>query len=305
VPRDHVATSAEEVEDAVSNIGGRAALKPQTLAAPRNNVLDNAPRGGMQIVQEPREAGAHARAMLNRYRTNRSTGLLVDKIYVTEMPEAKREFYLAIEIDRDKFCPVITLSQLGGVLVEKIPRNDLKKVHFSYSKGITEQVMKEVQSMLKLPEKDVEDLKKVLSGLFKVFCEKDATRIEINPLMQTASQFLCTNAKFSFDDAARNRQKDLFELKDSKEEIFEEAEAEKHGLVYVRLDGDIGTVVNGAGLAMATNDVISSYGGASANFLDGGGQATKETIQKAFEIILNDPRVSTILVNIYGGETTG
>lgn len=255
------------------------------------------------MVQDPREAGAYARAMLNRHRTNQSMEFLVNKVYVTEVPKSQREFYLAIEIDRDRFCPVVTLSQQGGVPVEKIPIADLKKVRFSYSKGITEQVMKEVQSMLNVKGKEIKGLQKVLSRLFRIFCEKDATRIEINPLIQTSSQFLCTNAKFSFDDAARNRQKELFELRDLNEEILEEVEAEKHGLVYVRLDGDIGTVVNGAGLAMATNDVISSYGGSSANFLDGGGQATKETIQKAFEIILNDPRVSTIFVNIYGGKT--
>jgi succinyl-CoA synthetase beta subunit len=144
----------------------------------------------------------------------------------------------------------------------------------------------------------------VLKNMAKLFVAKDALLLEINPLVRTEEgEFICLDAKFNIDNAAKNRQKDLFALQDVATRSPDELEAEKHGLVYINLDGDIGNVVNGAGLAMATNDAISLYGGKSANFLDAGGLATKETFQKALEIILRDPRVKSILVNIYGGES--
>ena len=138
--------------------------------------------------------------------------------------------------------------------------------------------------------------------MHKLFKDKDATLLEVNPLVKSeGGRFTCIDAKFSFDNAAEKRQKDIFALRESTPSEANEMEAEKYGLVYIRLDGNIGNVVNGAGLAMATNDAIALHGGASANFLDAGGQATKETIIKAFEIILRDERVKCVLVNIYGG----
>ncbi|KAJ4328885.1 hypothetical protein N0V84_000673 [Fusarium piperis] len=139
--------------------------------------------------------------------------------------------------------------------------------------------------------------------MFEIFSEKEAINLETNLLCTLDGQLICSDSGFFFDDAAQKRQPDLFALRDSAQEIQEEVEAEKYGLVYVRMDGNIGNVVNGAGLAMATNDAISLYGGSSANFLDAGGQATKETMLQAFGIIMRDERVKAILVNIYGGIT--
>ncbi|KAI8259713.1 hypothetical protein K4K58_002469 [Colletotrichum sp. SAR11_239] len=154
--------------------------------------------------------------------------------------------------------------------------------------------------------KKKENLRSVLRGLCQVFKSKDVTSLEVYPIINAIDETItCVDTKITIDDAASKRQEDIFALRDRAHGIAEEAEAEKYGLVYVKMDGNIGNVVNGAGLAMATNDAIALHGGASANFLDAGGQATKETMVKAFEIILRDTRVKTILVNIYGGITRG
>jgi succinyl-CoA synthetase beta subunit len=234
-----------------------------------------------------------------------SEGLLVDKLYVTESVEHTDELYLAMTIDRARYCPAIILSKSGGVDIENIAKENpdlLHKYWFQLSSGITPELVSEISRDLGFTSVEENNMERILKNLFELFVKKDATLLEINPLARTATgEFVCLDAKFRFDDAAGKRQPELFALRDVSQEVDDEVAAEKFGLVYVRLDGNIGNVVNGAGLAMATNDAISLYGGRSANFLDAGGQATKETMQRAFEIILKDPRVNVILVNIYGG----
>jgi succinyl-CoA synthetase beta subunit len=235
-------------------------------------------------------------------------GLLVESIYVSEKLAYKDEYYLSMTIDRENCCPAIIVSRHGGMDIEAVSSNDPDSVvtlRFDYKAGIADDLVESVATALGITPAEVPEMRALLEKLFVLFKSKDATLLEINPLVRTLEgKFLCLDAKFTFDNAAAPRQKDLFALAETSERDASEVEAEESGLVYVRLDGNIGNVVNGAGLAMATNDAISFYGGKSANFLDAGGQATKETMVDAFRIILKDDRVKVILVNIYGGKQT-
>lgn len=233
-------------------------------------------------------------------------GLQVNKIYVAEQIEYQDEWYLAMTIDRERYQPALILSKAGGMDIESVAKSTPEKLltfHFSLTKGITPDLVKEVSSALGTTDKETKSLETILKKMHKLFVSKDATLLEINPLVRSSdSTFTCLDAKFSFDNAAEKRQPELFAMRDVEQEQDDEVEAEKYGLVYIRMEGNIGNVVNGAGLAMATNDAIAYYGGASANFLDAGGQATTETMKKAFEIIMRDERVQCIFVNIYGGK---
>lgn len=225
-----------------------------------------------------------------------------NKVYVAEAVQPQREWYLAVTIDRENYTPAIVLS-------DSPHSSPVATIPFRLSAGITPEVLSQVYSHMSLSPDASSNLPAILQSLFAIFKEKDATLLEVGRLALLSSEdagggsFACLDASFTFDDASRGRQRELFALRDTEQEVSEEVEAEKYGLVYVRMDGDIGNVVNGAGLAMATNDAIGLYGGKSANFLDGGGQATKETMVKAFGIIMADERVKVILVNIYGGES--
>ncbi|PSS12174.1 hypothetical protein M430DRAFT_21281 [Amorphotheca resinae ATCC 22711] len=309
VPRGSLAKTPHEVKEIVSSIGRTCFLKSQVLAGGRGKgSFDNGLRGGIQAVKNPEDGYSISEKMLGHHLMTQQTiseGLLVDKLYVTESVEHTDELYLAMTIDRARYCPAIILSKSGGVDIENIAKENPDQLHkywFQLSSGITPELVSEISRDLDFTSVEKNNMERILKNLFELFVKKDATLLEINPLARTAAgEFVCLDAKFRFDDAAGKRQPELFALRDVTQEVDDEVAAEKFGLVYVRLDGNIGNVVNGAGLAMATNDAISLYGGRSANFLDAGGQATKETMQRAFEIILKDPRVNVILVNIYGG----
>lgn len=222
---------------------------------------------------------------------------------------------LAMTIDRESRCPAIVLSNIwrvedfGTLSWCDVEYSDSTYIFpFSISKGITPDIMSEIEKLTR-PPSDMEHLEKILKGMYEIFTQNDATILELYLLWQTASSsFTLYGPNFYFDDAAVKRQQNMIpghELKtlcDRTKEVAEEIEAEKYGLVYIKMDGNIGNIVNGAGLAMATNDAIGLYGGASSNFLDAGGQATKETMQEAFGIVMRDYRVTAILVNIYGGK---
>jgi succinyl-CoA synthetase beta subunit len=233
-------------------------------------------------------------------------GLPVSKLYVTEMLDIANEYYLSLSVSREHFAPVLLMCKGGGTNIEELAARSPEQVvniPLKYSEGITSDVVSTVCDKLAHGQdkhKEVEDL---LTKLFKVFVESDATLLEINPLAQDrkTGSLMCADTKLTIDNAAKFRQKRVFEYRDFSQEKAVELEAEKHGLVYIQLEGTIGCLVNGAGLAMATNDAVAHFGGKCANFLDGGGQATKETMVKAFDLILSDPNVNTILVNIYGG----
>lgn len=289
-------------------------VKSQILKGGRGKgTFDSGLEGGIQVVDDPAAAESVASQMLGHRLKTKQTGepgLRVNKVYVAETIKYDDEWYLAMTIDREKYSPAIIVSKSGGVDIETMAKENPEKLltfHYSISKGITPELVQRISAALETSAKEKENLEKILTRMHNVFTAKDATLLEINPLVRKSDEdFLCLDAKFSFDDAASPRQKELFSLRDSEdieEDQSTEMEAKEYDLVYIRLDGNIGNVVNGAGLAMATNDAIAFHGGASANFLDAGGQATQQTMQKAFEIILRDERVKVILVNIYGGES--
>lgn len=231
-------------------------------------------------------------------------GLPVDKVYVVEHLNIGHDFNLTITTDRSSGCPMLIMSHGGSTSIEELAAKDSNatvKVPLDYAEGVTEETILTLCERFAL---DQEQLTPIVRSLFTFFKECDATHAAINPLISDSeSGFLvCAGSRVSIDDAASKRQSQIFSLRDKSQEMAVEIEAEKHGLVYIQLEGNIGCLVNGAGLAMATNDAVAVYGGSCANFLDGGGQATKETMVKAFELILSDTRVNTILVNIYGGK---
>jgi succinyl-CoA synthetase beta subunit len=233
-------------------------------------------------------------------------GLPVNKIYVTEKLDIANEYYLSLSVSREHFAPVLLMCKGGGTNIEELAARSPEQVvniPLKYSQGITNDVVSQVCDKLALGQEKHKEVEDLLTKLFKVFAESDATLLEINPLVQDrkTDSLMCADTKLTVDNAAKFRQKSVFEYRDFSQEKAVELEAEKHGLVYIQLEGTIGCLVNGAGLAMATNDAVAHFGGRCANFLDGGGQATKETMVKAFDLILSDPNVNTILVNIYGG----
>ena len=234
-------------------------------------------------------------------------GLPVDKLYVMRKSDVVRKYQLVITVDRSLSCPILVISQDTHLDVKKkLAAKDLTSTAtfpLRYSRGITDEVITALMVKLGLNQTAEANMSEVVRGLYAFFKSSDATRVEIDPLIidLRTGLYLSAGSRVSIDDAAAKRQEALFDLRDTTQEGFVELEAQKHGLVYVQLDGNIGCLVNGAGLAMATNDAVAHYGGRCANFLDGGGQATKKTMVKAFDLILSDKRVNTIIVDIYGG----
>lgn len=229
-------------------------------------------------------------------------GILVKKLYIYKAVDVAQEYYVAITFDRTRSMPVLLVSDDGGVNIES-NIDKLQRYWFHLSHGITSEISSYVQAQMGFSDADMKTIDHILHQMVKLFREKDATLLELNPLVRTRDgTFVCLDAKFNFDNSARFRQQELFQLEERSPEEEVEYEASQLGLSYVRLDGDIGNIVNGAGLAMATNDLISLFGGKCANFLDVGGGATKETLSKAFEILNSDARIRGILVNIYGGK---
>jgi succinyl-CoA synthetase beta subunit len=225
-------------------------------------------------------------------------------VFVVEPVDYKREFYLAILLDRQSQGPVVVGSHRGGMDIEAVAKEDPSAIaKMPVPPGGLAQVDLDVfVEELRVEPGCREQTKDIIKHLLKLFQEKDATLVEINPLVQTKEdKMLCIDAKLSFDDNAAFRQKDIFALRDVSQEDPREVRAARYDLNYIGLDGTIGCLVNGAGLAMATMDIIKLHGGTPANFLDVGGSATKEQVAAAIGILASDPRVRTILVNIFGG----
>merc|ERR1712054_678392 len=222
-------------------------------------------------------------------------GRICNSVLIVERKFARREFYLAVLMDRATQGPVIVASSQGGMDIETVAKEQPEAIittKVDIHKGVTDEMAHEIASKLGFSEQCVPQAQDTIQKLYKIFMEKDATQIEINPMSETSDhQVLCMDAKLNFDDNADFRQ----------EEAADEVKAAKSGLNFVKLDGDIGCLVNGAGLAMATMDIIKLNGGQPANFLDVGGGATPEAIKEAFELITSDPKVTAIFVNIFGG----
>jgi succinyl-CoA synthetase beta subunit len=259
-------------------------------------------------IDRPAEARALASEMIGHKLITKQTGAggrPCNSVYIVERKFARREFYLAILMDRATQGPVIVASSQGGMDIEEVAKTNpgaIKSYPVDIHKGVTDELAKEVVTNLGFSEQCIETAVSEVKKLYKLFNEKDATQIEINPWSETTDhEVYCMDAKLGFDDNADFRQKEVFATRDTSQEDADEVKAAEYGLNFIKLDGDIGCLVNGAGLAMATMDIIKLNGGQPANFLDVGGGATPQAIQNAFDLITSDPKVTAIFVNIFGG----
>ncbi|WP_391346869.1 ADP-forming succinate--CoA ligase subunit beta [Azospirillum melinis] len=312
VPRGGVAFTPEEAASVARELGGPVwVVKSQIHAGGRGagRFQDNpGGKGGVRVVKSVEEVASNAAEMLNRVLVTKQTGPAgkeVKRLYVEEGADIKRELYLGLLTDRGTGRVTIIASTEGGMEIEEVAHNTpekIVKVAVDPATGIQGYHTRKVAFALGLEGKQVGAAAKFIQAAYKAFVDLDCAIVEINPLIVTGSgDILALDAKMSFDDNALFRHKDVAALRDEAEEDPAEIEAAKHELNYVKLDGNIGCMVNGAGLAMATMDIIKLYGAEPANFLDVGGGATKERVTAAFKLILSDSAVEGILVNIFGG----
>lgn len=269
---------------------------------------DAGTKGGVRITKSVQEAASEAKKMLGRTLVTHQTGPLgkqVNRVYIEDGSEITQELYLAILVDRQSSRVSFVCSTEGGMDIEAVAESSPEKI-LSFSIDPTTSFQpyhgRRIAFMLGLEGKQLKQCVSLMTTLYKLFLEKDMEMLEINPLIVSGSGNLkCLDAKMGFDGNATYRHADIAELRDTTEEDPKELEASKYDLNYIALDGEIGCMVNGAGLAMATMDIIKLYGAEPANFLDVGGGATKEKVTEAFKIITSDPNVKGILVNIFGG----
>ena len=307
-----VAYTRDEAMDVARKLGGPiTVVKAQIHAGGRGKGRfkdDPDGKGGVRIAKSIEEVGQHAAAMLGHDLVTKQTGpagRTVKRLYVEDGCDIKREIYLSILVDRSIGRIAIIASTEGGMDIETVARERPEKIveqPIDPVTGFQAFQGRKIAFALGLSGKQIGSFVGLLGSLYKAFTELDASLIEVNPLVVTgAGEVIALDAKMTFDDNGLFRHKDIEELRDIDEEDPAETEAEKYALNYVKLDGQIGCMVNGAGLAMATMDIIKLYGASPANFLDVGGGATKERVTAAFKIILKDPNVEGILVNILGG----
>jgi succinyl-CoA synthetase beta subunit len=303
VAEGRVAQSPQEAAAHADALGGEAfVVKAQIHAGGRGK------GGGIKLVKTLQELHAEADRMLGKPLVTPQTGpkgRVVRSVYVVKDSTIARELYLSLLVDRGSGRVAFVASTEGGVDIEAVAAKTPQKIvtlTVDPASGISEFHGRAIVSALKLEGPLAKQCGALVKALYKLFTEKDANLVEINPLVVTKEgNLLCLDAKIGFDDNALFRHKDIAAMRDIHEEDPAEVEAANLGLSYVKLDGSIGCMVNGAGLAMATMDIIKLYGGEPANFLDVGGGADKERVTEAFKIILSDPRVKAILVNIFGG----
>ncbi len=303
VPRGGVAYTVEEAESTAKDLGGDVwVVKAQIHAGGRGK------GGGVKVVKSVAEVRQAADQILGMTLITPQTGpagKVVKRIYIEEGCDIARELYFGMLVDRGAGRITIMASTEGGMEIEEVAaRSPEKIIRIAIDPAIGLQPFhaRQVAFGLGLEGKQVSAAVKFILGVYRGFCESDASMIEINPLVVTgAGAVIALDAKMNFDDNALFRHKDIAEMRDENEEDPSELEASRHELNYIKLDGAIGCMVNGAGLAMATMDIISLYGGEPANFLDVGGGANKERVTTAFKIILSDSNVEGVLVNIFGG----
>ncbi|MEP0336923.1 MAG: ADP-forming succinate--CoA ligase subunit beta [Alphaproteobacteria bacterium] len=312
VPKGKVAYTVDEAVSAAQELGGPVfVVKSQIHAGGRGAGKfkgNEDGKGGVRVVKSVDDVKASAAEMLGQVLVTKQTGpegKEVKRLYIEEGCDIARELYLSVLLDRDSSRIVIMASTEGGMDIEDVAHNTpekIIKVFIDPATGIQAFHARQVAFGLGLEGNQVKSGVKFVMALYKAFMDLDCSLVEINPLVVTGSgDVIALDAKMNFDDNALFRHKDVAELRDEDEEDPTELEAAKHELNYIKLDGSIGCMVNGAGLAMATMDIIQLEGGSPANFLDVGGGATKERVTEAFKIILSDPNVEGILVNIFGG----
>ena len=311
VLRGRVASKPEEAAAAFSELGSPiAVVKSQIHAGGRGKgtIQDNPGQRGVQLVKSADEAAKVAKNLLGHKLVTIQTGpegKTVNRVFVEEGCKIARELYLGIVLDRAAAKPVLMVSSEGGVEIEKVAAETpdlIYKEHFDPHVGLYPYQVRKLCYRLGIKGPTVASAEKFMRALCRMYVQLDCSLVEINPLVITeAGELVALDGKISFDDNALFRHKDLAELRDLSEEDPAEIKASNTGLSYVKLDGTIGCLVNGAGLAMSTMDIIKLHGGEPANFLDVGGGANEQQVTEAFRIILSDPNVKAILVNIFGG----
>jgi succinyl-CoA synthetase beta subunit len=302
VPRGIVITEAEAARAAAEELGGKVVVKAQIHAGGRGK------GGGVKLADNPDEAVKLAGEILGMTLITKQTGpegKLVRTVLIEEALPIDRELYLGVVLDRSEGFPVMMASKFGGMEIEEVAAENpdaILKAHFDPDVGLHPYLSRKLAFGLGLEGDAFKAGTKFMHALAKAYGETDASLLEINPLVTTTDgRVIALDAKMNVDDSALYRHKDIAEMRDIHEEEPLEVEASKFDLNYIKLDGNIGCMVNGAGLAMATMDIIKHYGGEPANFLDVGGDASQERVAAAFRILLSDPSVKGVLVNIFGG----
>lgn len=297
IPKGRVAATAKEARTIAEELGGRVVIKSQVLVGGRGKA------GGIKLAKTPHEAEELAAQILSM----EIKGLPVRKVLVDEAANIDKEIYLGITNDRAAAMPVMMASAAGGVEIEEVARltpEKIIKVHIDPLLGLRDYQARDVAGGIDLPREHWKTFLQIASGLWKAYVECDATLAEINPLVITTdNRLIAVDGKMLLDDNALFRHPDLAEMRDLDVEAPSEIEARKHGLSFIKLDGNIGCMVNGAGLAMTSMDIIKLFGGEPANFLDIGGGAGAEKVAAAMRIILSDPNVKAVLFNVFGGIT--
>jgi len=302
-PRGTACFSVDEAVAAARQLGGSVwVVKAQIHAGGRGK------GGGVKVAKSPEEVRSAAQQILGMHLVTHQTGSggqVVRRLLVEEGAQIAQEFYVGMVIDRSKQRVVLLASSEGGMEIEEVAAHTPEKIHKVWIDpvaGLSDAECDGVSRKIGIPVAALPQARTVLQGLYRAFVEKDAMLAEINPLIVTAdNRVVALDAKFNFDSNALYRHPEVVAYRDLDEEDPAEIEASKFDLSYISLDGDIGCLVNGAGLAMATMDIIKLYGGSPANFLDVGGGASKEKVTEAFKLMLKNPKLKAILVNIFGG----
>ena len=299
IPHGQMTMNASEAKSIAEELGGRVVVKSQVLVGGRGKA------GGIRVVNTAEEAEEAATQILGM----KIKDLPVRKVLIDEAVDIKTEIYLGITNDRTRRCPVMIASAEGGVEIEEVAKTHLDKivrVWIDPLLGLRDYQARYLAACTEMPRENWREFMSITKGLYQTFMQTDATLAEINPLVITGEKgLMALDGKMVLDDNGLFRHPELAEMRDLDEEAAEEREARKYGLSYVKLGGEIGCMVNGAGLAMATMDVIHHYGGSPANFLDIGGGASAEKVAAAIQIIIRDPNVKAVLFNIFGGITRG
>jgi succinyl-CoA synthetase beta subunit len=297
IPKGRVAATADEAKHVAEELGSRVIIKSQVLVGGRGKA------GGIRLAKDPHEAAEIATQIL----TMEIKGLPVRKVLVEEAADIDKEIYLGITNDRAARKPVIIASSAGGIEIEEVARQTPEKIirtHIDPLLGLRDYQARDIAVGIDLPREQWRYFGQIAISLWRAYLDCDATLAEINPLVITSdNRLLAVDGKMVLDDNALFRHPDLAEMRDLDVEASSEIEARKYGLSFIKLDGNIGCMVNGAGLAMTTMDIIKLFGGEPANFLDIGGGASSERVAAALRIILTDPNVKAILFNIFGGIT--
>lgn len=297
IPKGRITVNASEAKQIAEELGERVVIKSQVLVGGRGKA------GGIRLAKSLSEVEELATSILGM----EIKGLQVKKVLIEEAVNIKKEYYLGITNDRSSKCPVMMASSEGGMDIEEVARETPEKIHsvkINPLLGLMDFQAREIAVGIDLPSDIWRSFTKIASAIWKIYLDHDATLVEINPLVLTKQMnFIALDAKMSIDENALFRLPEMADKRDDDLEDPIEAEARKYGLSYIKLNGQIGCMVNGAGLAMATMDMIKLNGGEPANFLDIGGGASAEKVSMAFQAIKADPDVKAILVNIFGGIT--